>query len=84
MTLTPELQLIQNMVRKQCLLINGLFPLTYLVLDGQFGNHNALEMARQCGLHLVSKLRYDAALYLPYTGPYAGRGPQRKYGERLD
>ena len=83
-TLTPELQLIQNMVRKQCLLINGLFTLTYLVLDGQFGNHNALEMARQCGLHLLSKLRCDAALYLPYTGPYAGRGPHRKYGARLD
>lgn len=83
-TLTPELQLIQNMVRKQGLLINGLFPLTYLVLDGQFGNHNALEMARHCGLHLLSKLRCDAALYLPYTGPYAGRGPHRKYGERLN
>jgi hypothetical protein len=83
-TLTPELQLIQNMVRKQGLLINGLFALTYLVLDGQFGNHNALAMARQCGLHLLSKLRCDAALYLPYTGPYAGRGPHRKYGERLN
>ena len=83
-TLTPELQLIQNMVRKQGLLINGLFPLIYLVLDGQFGNHNALEMARQCGLHLISKLRCDAALYLPYSGPYQGRGPHRKYGERLD
>jgi len=83
-TLTPELQLIQNMVRKQSLLINGLFALTYLVLDGQFGNHNALAMAQQCGLHLLSKLRHDAALYLPYTGPYAGRGPHRKYGERLD
>jgi len=83
-TLTPELQLIQNMVRKQGLLINGLFALTYLVLDGQFGNHNALEMARQCGLGLISKLRCDAALYLPYSGPYPGRGPHRKYGERLD
>jgi len=83
-TLTPELQLIQNMVRKQGLLINGLFPLTYLVLDGQFGNHNALAMTRHGGLHLISKLRGDAALYLPYRGPYQGRGPHRKYGERLD
>jgi putative transposase len=83
-TLTPELELIQNMVRKQGLLINGVLALTYLVLDGQFGNHNALEMTRQCGLHLISKLRGDAALYLPYTGSYAGRGPHRKYGARLD
>jgi putative transposase len=57
---------------------------TYLVLDGHFGNHNALHMTRQCALHLISKLRCDAALYLPYTGPYAGRGPHRKYGRKID
>ena len=38
-------------------LIAGSVPLTYLVLDGHFGNHNALHMARQCHLHLISKLR---------------------------
>ncbi len=43
-----------------------------------------MVMTQQCGLHLISKLRADAALYLPYTGPYAGRGPRRKYGERLN
>ena len=59
-------------------------PLTYLVLDGHFGNHNALHMARQYHLHLISKLRCDAALYFPYTGPYAGRGPHRKYGDKVD
>ena len=42
------------------------------------------SMARQCGLHLISKLRCDAALYLPYTGAYAGRGPRRKYGHKID
>jgi putative transposase len=35
-------------------------------------------------LHLISKLRSDAALYLPYDGPYPGRGPHRKYGAKLD
>jgi hypothetical protein len=58
-------------------------PLTSLVLDGHFGNHNALPMARQCALHLIAKLRCDAALYLPYPGPYAGRGPHRKYGRKI-
>jgi hypothetical protein len=53
-------------------------------LDGHFGNHNALQMARQHNLHLISKLRCDAALYFPYTGPYAGRGPHRKYGDKVD
>jgi hypothetical protein len=82
--LNPELRLIKSMVQKQLLLINGLFPLTYLVLDGHFGNNNAMQMTRQCGLHLLSKLRCDAALYFPYDGPYAGRGPHRKYGDKID
>jgi putative transposase len=29
-------------------------------------------------------LRHNSALYLPYDGPYAGRGPRRKYGSKLD
>jgi len=37
--------------------------LTYLVLDGHFGNQNAVLMARRLGLHLISKLRSDSALY---------------------
>jgi putative transposase len=57
---------------------------TYLVLDGHFGHHNALHMARQSRLHLISKLRCDAALYFPSAGPYAGRGPRRQYGSTVD
>ena len=57
---------------------------TYLVLDGHFGNQNAALMARRLGLHLISKVRNDSALYYPYDGPYAGRGPRRIYGERID
>ena len=26
----------------------------------------------------------DAALYFPYVGPYAGRGPHRQYGSKVD
>jgi putative transposase len=55
-----------------------------LVLDGHFGNHNALAMAQQHNLYLISKLRCDAALSFPSTGPYAGRGPHRKYGDKVD
>jgi len=82
--LTPELCRIQTMVRQLLDRIGSLFPLTYLVLDGHFGTNAALVMAQQCDLHLISKLRADSALYLPYTGPYAGRGPRRIYGQRLD
>jgi len=55
-------------------LITPSIPLTYLLLDGHFGNHNALHMAQQCRVQLISKLRSDAALYVPYEGSYAGRG----------
>jgi DDE superfamily endonuclease len=81
--LTPELGRITAMLTVLLHLIATVLSVTYLVLDGHFGNHNALHMARQCGLHLISKLRCDTALYFPYTGPYAGRGPRRKYGHKV-
>ena len=83
-TLTPELQVIQNMVRKQRLLFNGVVTPTYLVLDGHFGNNNALQMTLQCGMELISKLRCDAALYFLYDGPQKKHGPRRTYGDKLD
>lgn len=33
--------------------------MTYLVVDGHFGNNNALQMARQVNLHIISKLRHE-------------------------
>src|SRR6266849_1264340 len=83
-TLTPEVWRISVWLEALLQLIAGVVSLTYVVLDGHFGNHNALHMARQSNLHLISKLRFDAALYFPYTGPYAGRGPRRKYGRKVD
>jgi hypothetical protein len=82
-TLTPELLRIQAMIKKLLQLLGALIPLRHLVLDGHFGNHPALHMVRSCGLHVISKLRHDAALYFPYEGPYAGRGPRRKYGTKM-
>ena len=83
-SLSPELQRIQTMLQAQLQLIAGTVPLVYLALDGHFGNRPTLQMVRGCGLHLISKLRADAALYFPYDGPYHGRGPRRKYGAKLD
>ena len=37
-------------------------------LDGHFGNHNALQMARQHHRHLSATLRDDAARSFPSTG----------------
>ena len=83
-SLSPELQRIQTMLQAQLQLIAGSVPVVYLALDGHFGNTPTLQMVRGCGLHLISKLRSDAALYFPYDGPYQGRGPRRKYGAKLD
>ena len=83
-TLSPELQRIQTMLKAQLLLIAGRLPLVYLTLDGHFGNSPTLQMVRGCDLQLISKLRSDAALYFAYDGPYQGRGPRRKYGTKLD
>jgi len=82
--LSPELQHIQTMLQAQLRLMAGALPLAYLTLDGHFGNSPTVQMVRSCGLHLISKLRADIALYQPYAGPYAGRGPRRKYGAKLD
>ena len=61
----------------------GYLALTSLVLDGHVGHRNALPIARQSNLHLISKLRCAAALYFPSVGPYAGRGPHRQYGHKV-
>ena len=81
---SPELTRIQRQICALLERIGGVLPLTYLVLDGHFGNAAALQMALECKLQLISKLRSDSALYLPYTGPYAGRGPRRIYGDKLN
>ncbi|SRR6266496_2344823 len=82
--LTPELLRIQTMILQLLARIGTLFRLTYVVLDGHFGNNSALQMVLQCQLQLISKLRSDSALYLPYAGSYAGHGPRRLYGDKLD
>ena len=83
-TLNPEFVRIQKMVKALLLQINGVLQPVYLALDGHFGNYPAFLMVRQCGLHLISKLRWDAALCFAYSGPYKGSGPHPKYGERVD
>jgi putative transposase len=83
-SLTPELWHMRAMLDAFLKLVAGSIPLTYWVLDGHFGNHHALPIARQGNLHLISKRRCAAALYFPYRGPYAGRGPHRTYGHKVD
>ncbi len=78
--LSRELLHIRAMVSALLSTIGGSIPLEYLLLDGKFGHNNAAQMTRHLGLHLVSKLRYDSALYLPYQGTNS----RRKYGDKLN
>jgi hypothetical protein len=82
--LTPELMRIEIMVKKLLVHISHALQICYLVMDGKFGNNNSLQMTLQCGLHLISKLRYDSALYFRYDGPYTGSGRPREYGDKVD
>ena len=54
---------VQKMLRQLLGLVRNTFNLAYFFYDGAFGNNAAVQMARQVGLHLISKLRRDSALY---------------------
>lgn len=82
--LTPYLQFVQGIIRQVLALLCQTLTVRYFVFDGAFGHNQALQMVQRTGLELISKLRHNAALYLPYEGPYAGRGRRRKYGSKLD
>ena len=81
--LNDTLKQVQSMLKTVLATLDGFIPMRYFLLDGYFGNNNTLQMVRECGLHLISKLRRDAALYLPPTTPYQGRGRPALYGEKF-
>jgi len=82
--LSPELQRIQKMLKNQLAMLRNWVTVRYLALDGHFGNNHALQVVRQCDLHLISKLRYDAALHFVYDGQQKRTGPRRKYGQKIN
>ncbi len=82
--LSSYLRFVQGMIRAVLTLIGGELAVRYFLYDGAFGHNDALQMLRQTGLHRISKLRHDAALYFLYDSPYAGRGRRKQYGSKLD
>ena len=76
--LSPSLRFIQLHIKRLLEQIGDTFNVVYFIFDGELGHHDAWQMVQQVGLHLISKLRYHSALYVPYDGPYSGRGPRRK------
>ena len=82
--LNDTLKQVESMLKTVLATIGGVIPIRYFLLDGYFGNNNTLQMVRASGRHLISKLRRDAALYLPPTTPYPGHGRPAIYGEKLN
>ncbi len=82
--LTAELTRIDGMVGRLLSRIAGHIPIHHLVMDGHFGNNNALQMVRKQGLHLVSKLRHDSALYFSYEGEQKPAGARKRYGDKIN
>lgn len=84
LNLSPELLRINSLLSILLKLIRVFVRVRYIALDGHFGHHQAVLMARENGLELISKLRKDAAIYEKYEGEYSGRGARKKYGEKLN
>lgn len=82
--LNTELQQVQAMLKQLLSWVGETLKPVYFVYDGAFGNNAAVQMTRQAGLHLISKLRNNSALYFQWDGEYAGKGAPRRYGERVD
>ena len=81
--LNPELMRIQTALKSLLATIGTWISLKYVALDGHFGNFPSAFMVRQIGLHLISKLRSDAALYPAFEGEHNQPGPKPKYGKKL-
>jgi len=79
-----EMLQVQTMLKTLLELIRDTVQPAYFVYDGAFGNHAAVQMTRQTGLHLISKLRSNSALHFQWEGAYSGKGRRRTYGERVD
>jgi hypothetical protein len=77
--LKPELLRIQAALHTLLATVGTTLLLKYVVLEGHFGNSPSAVMVRQANLHLISKLRSDAALYPAFEGEHRGRGPKPKY-----
>ena len=82
--LNAEMTQVKAMLKHLLELIGTSLQPIYFVYDGAFGNNAAVQMTRQVGLHLISKLRNDSALYFKYNGAHLGKGRRRTYGNRVD
>ena len=82
--LNAEMTQVQSMLKQLLTMVGNTLQIVYCVYDGAFGNNAAVQMTRQLGLHLISKLRNNSALYYKWNGVYSGKGRRPIYGARAD
>ena len=82
--LSSELLRIHELLKAVLKLLRVFVMVKYVAMDGHYGHNQAVLMARENGLELITKLRKDGILYEKYEGEYSGRGARKKKGERLN
>ena len=82
--LSPGLIFLKEMIDSVLKTVGTDISLIYFVYDGASGNNKGVRAVLRCGMEIVGKLKYNSALYFPYKGEYSGRGPRRKYGDKID
>jgi putative transposase len=82
--LNPELLRIQKDLKSLLETVGTALSLKYVAMDGHFGNYPSAFMVRKENLHLISKMRSNAALYPAFEGEHCGPGPKPKYGAKID
>lgn len=82
--LPPYLEFVRDTIKEALGRIDKHIDIIYFVFDGAFGNNYAVQMVKQCGLELISKLQKNSALCFPNEEEYSGRGAPKKYGEAID
>lgn len=81
--LSSELLRVNELLQSVLKLLRVFVSVKYLAMDGHYGHNQAVLMARENCLELISKLRKDTVLFEKYEGEQKTRGPRRKNGERL-
>ncbi|MGB1101963.1 MAG: transposase, partial [Pontimonas sp.] len=64
--------------------VKGTLKPVYFLYDNALGNLDGIVLCESLGLHLISKLKCNSALWFPYEGEYSGRGAPRIYGDKIN
>ena len=84
LNLSAELLRINELLSGLLKILRQFVKVKYLALDGHFGHNQAVLMALENELHLITKLRRDTPLFEKYEGKQKPKGPRKKYGEQLN